>query len=340
MLIENGNSDCVGRWLTIVIPVHLSNQHVIGMLESIKAQDDTDFEVIFVLNGHSNEKLFEIQKEIETILDKAKFSFKFSMTDKQGANPARRFGADLAIGEYVFFLDCDDQLASSNVLSKFKTIIDAHKPDILSTNLQSATIDGQQLVLGNRIYNYKKPDELLRFSSNVADVVHNYGTNICARFIRRELLKNLEFLNLPYCQDWNVSAKIFLRAQTFIFASEPSYLWVKRDNSASSAESLDLGSHHNSFNCIVDIHDFYKKSCVNSERTFFLFDRIVRFCFQHMIRGQRIGSNYGHSTGLKLVREVFQLNHIKHLNGRLLLMLLLLQLPGLHIADNRIGGTK
>lgn len=308
--------------ISIIIPIYFYNEFVENMFLSLKNQNYFDYEVVVVGNSLPKDDFEVIKSNISKAFLDSKIKINYVFTDLIGANTARRIGYENSVGEYVFFIDCDDQLVHENVLKKLSDIIDEFHTDIISVNLQHALLSQDKIIPQNIIYNYINSDKNLSKSNALQynDIIHNYGTNICARLIKRELLLDIKFLDVPYAQDWNISSKMFLNAQSFYFVSEPFYYWVYRENSTSRVSSMTLERHRKAFNSIVDITEYYKKNDTKNEYQYFLYERIINFCFQYTLRCSFIDINEGMKTANNFIKKHVEFNKNLYKSKKILLM--------------------
>lgn len=92
--------------VSIIVPVYNANKYLHDCLNSIKSQTFPDFEVLLIDDG-SNDDSLSILQEYQT----ADTRFRVYQQDNRGASSARNVGLDNAVGEYVCFVDADDQIA-------------------------------------------------------------------------------------------------------------------------------------------------------------------------------------------------------------------------------------
>lgn len=95
---------------SIIIPVYNASKYLESTIESIVSQDFTDYEIILVDDGSSDDS-WKLCKQ---------FSQKFKnircfTKENGGASSARNYGIDKAIGEYIVFVDSDDKLVSNSL---------------------------------------------------------------------------------------------------------------------------------------------------------------------------------------------------------------------------------
>ena len=111
--------------ISIIIPVHNTENYLNQCLDSVLNQDFHDFEVICINNG-STDKSLDILKNYAQNDLRVKV---ISQIDK-GPGNARNVGLSHAQGEYVLFVDSDDFL-SENSLSRIYDNAESNQSDIV-----------------------------------------------------------------------------------------------------------------------------------------------------------------------------------------------------------------
>lgn len=111
---------------TIIIPMHDAQEFIVQALESVKNQNFGNYECI-VIDDHSQDKSKELVEEY--IVNNPSINFKLYETpnEKWGPGTARNIGLDNGIGEYVVFLDADDELHDENSLKNISSAIDRNE---------------------------------------------------------------------------------------------------------------------------------------------------------------------------------------------------------------------
>ena len=313
---------------SIIIPIYFYNNYVEGMFESIVSLEYVSCEIIVIGNSISKEEFFSHQKSILLKFKNSRFNLKFILADKPGANYARTLGLNESSSDYVFFMDSDDQFTERNILTKTENIINQYGPDVITFNLQHALLEENKIQPLSVVYTYKNADRLLTYEKDFKVITQNYGTNIVARFIRRELITDLIFLDLPYCQDWNASSKVYFRVKSFYFVNSPGYYWVNRKDSISKNSTMNLAKHLKSFDSITDIIEFYEANNPTNKQNYFLYDRIIKFCFQYIARSSFFELKEGiQRSNLLLNRKVPSFYFIT--NRKILIMYLLIKIKPL-----------
>lgn len=111
---------------SILIPNFNSEKWIIRLLDSIKNQTYTDYEVI-IIDDMSEDKSPEI---IENYIMNLDNFYYFENFKKLWNGGSRNSGVESAVGEYIIFLDSDDFLDSDNCLQRIAEIIEENNnPD-------------------------------------------------------------------------------------------------------------------------------------------------------------------------------------------------------------------
>lgn len=110
---------------SVIIPVYKVETYLRDCIQSVQSQNCNDFEIIMIDDG-SPDRCPQICDE----LAKRDCRIKVWHSKNEGASMARKIGAELANGEYLFFLDADDTI-SSECLFELEKQIRRCEPDIV-----------------------------------------------------------------------------------------------------------------------------------------------------------------------------------------------------------------
>lgn len=111
---------------TIIIPMHNAEEFILRALESVKIQNFDDYECI-VIDDHSQDQSRELVEKYISRNPNNKFQLYETPDNKWGPGTARNMGLDNSTGEYVVFLDADDELNDENSLKNISSAIDRNE---------------------------------------------------------------------------------------------------------------------------------------------------------------------------------------------------------------------
>lgn len=223
---------------TIIIPAYNAEDYLQRCLDSILSQEFTDYEVI-VINDGSTDGTSAVLKRYPTV--------KVISQSNQGMATARNRGLDAAQGDYILFVDSDDELMP-------------HALSILAPQLTGEDIVG----FGTRIYNEQTGTNIdFQLSTNDSkqysgwDYFNLYRLKstlvhfvcIWQRVYRRVFLaeNNMHFVDgLRRAEDDLFTTMVMLHAQSVKTISDPLYIYHVRKGSITrtSDPKLDADSWH------------------------------------------------------------------------------------------------
>ena len=150
--------------LSIVIPVYNGEKFIENCIESIANQDNGRIEVIMVNDGSKDNSAKICLSQAE------KYPFiKYFEKENGGVSSARNFALDKITGEYVWFVDVDDNI-SANVIEKIFEI----ESDLAVFNYVRATDNEEKVInvtASDYVYNLSSFDEFFN------KYVFNYKLN-------------------------------------------------------------------------------------------------------------------------------------------------------------------
>ena len=136
--------------ISVIIPVYNAGNYIVDTLNSVLQQTLKDIEVIVVNDGSNDQSLAECYRLQET--DKRIIIIN---QDNQGVSKARNVGKQNATGDYIIFIDADDEL-------------DCRMLEILYT--QARKTDSDISVCGvDRIFE-KKQEEKQKYHCNYEEI--------------------------------------------------------------------------------------------------------------------------------------------------------------------------
>lgn len=202
---------------SIIIPVHDSGPELIKAVESCVNQTEKNIEIIIVDNG----SITKYAKEVANKFCDPRIKYIYSAYANRSA--ARNIGINIADGQYLQFLDADDELD----LNKIKMGIDFL---LQNKNYHS-------YITSTRFFNQDGVvvKEFLKFDNNIA--VHN------TLVISAPLLKNENIIHfredLVRCEDWLFWIENLLGKNNYFNQNYfGSFINVTGSNSMSQADEM------------------------------------------------------------------------------------------------------
>lgn len=233
----------MSKIFSIIIPVYNVANYLDKAVESVLSQDiskDT-YEIILVDDGSKDEsgyKCDEWEKKYPQLI-------KVIHKENDGLGFARNSGLEIALGEYIIFLDSDDYWNNLNALSQFRRIIVSENPDVV--------------VFKNCIYDevtgvLKEPKKDLNKVITIENAIKEeyYDFSAWNKVVRKSLLldKHIKFKK-GISEDMLWSFSVLLFAQKVSFYLERS-VYVYRKGRAGSLTAQKCMTYKEEYIKILD----------------------------------------------------------------------------------------
>ena len=101
--------------ISVVVALYNVEKYILGCVDSILAQDERDFELVFVDDGSTDDTVNVVEKRCQGI----EIPWKIIRSENRGQSSARNIGLKNAEGEQIVFIDSDDAV-SHDFLSMLK----------------------------------------------------------------------------------------------------------------------------------------------------------------------------------------------------------------------------
>ena len=216
--------------VSVIVPVFNTERYLRTCLNSLASQTFSDFEAILVDDG-STDASFAICKEFCEKDDR----FRVLQKKNGGASSARNLGLEHARGEYVYFLDSDDEISDST-LHKLHTCAKESAADLVFFEALARN-NGGDFFTGQ--YDYHKqylPDAPYRLMEEML-AYKEFHVSIPLLFIKKSLfdVNGLRFREGIISEDMIMAYRLFSLAERGAHIHE--YLYCRRFHSGSVTTS-------------------------------------------------------------------------------------------------------
>ena len=207
--------------ISIIVPIYNAEKELPRMLCSIQKQSVEEYEVIMIDDG-SKDRSADICKEIA----KKDLRFQYYYQENKGVSIARNNGLRRAKGEYIAFVDADDEI-DKNYL---ETLMCACKySDIAVCDM---------VVESNGI-------EVKRFTGEYDKLPREQAINLllsrkiissgpCAKLFKRDIIGKIVFPELKTYEDMLFNLYVFFNAATVTITSKTQYHYIENSQGAMS----------------------------------------------------------------------------------------------------------
>ncbi|MEG1188067.1 MAG: glycosyltransferase [Bacteroidales bacterium] len=215
--------------LSIITPVYNVAHYLPDCIESILAQQFTDFELILINDGSTDES-----GELCDRFAQRDTRIRVFHQDNRGLSGARNQGIDAARGEYIAFIDSDDTVS----------------PDLFATNMKILGADPSIDLLEFPIFVYYGAPEAHLWRKGPHDFNetpfeewfrrkgydHTYA---CNKLFRSNLFRDIRFPEGKIFEDIFTIPKIFKECRHYYLSDRGIYYYHAREGSISRKESFE-----------------------------------------------------------------------------------------------------
>ena len=221
--------------ITVIVPVYNKDEYVAKLIECVQKQEFRDFECILVDDG-STDKSGKICDEMAADDD----TISVIHIQNGGVSHARNVALEMAKGEYITFLDSDDEIPI-DYLKRIAEDIRLYNPDMVIGGIKKVYESGSETIIypfDERVYTMQ---ELLPQFAEAQRDCGVFGWCVNKTF-KRELAESCRFDEaLVLCEDFDFFIEIYKRIYTIYFDLQNYYLYFsdRGEYSASTLSQID-----------------------------------------------------------------------------------------------------
>ncbi|WP_431061046.1 glycosyltransferase family 2 protein [Weissella paramesenteroides] len=212
--------------ISIIMPVFNVELYLKDSIESVLTQTYSNFELIIIDDGSTDNSAEEIKKI------RARTGYKniqFIQTDNKGLSMARNLGIKKSVGQYIYFLDSDDFL-ETNFIEKITDEIQDKNCDMVIFNYNKVDNMGNKIFENGMHITNNIHDSKRLMTEYLEGNIQNYAWSYVAK--KDLYCKNKIFFPIRRAyEDIVVFPKLLYFSKKPIFIKEKLYNYRQRDNS-------------------------------------------------------------------------------------------------------------
>lgn len=227
--------------VTISMPVYKSEKYVKRAFESALNQDFKNTEILIINNG-STDKSMDIINEVIANYEGSKEIRIIKRDINIGLGDARNLAIEHARGEYLFFMDSDDEI-TTDCISKLYCKMSQLDVDFVAGSVMLKGFTSLRVI--GCFHKYK--DELIQGQSSLANYVYlkknHFNITIWNKLYNLSFLRNNSILceSTHLNEDELFTFKVILNTKSCFLSSDKTYHYYMNEDSA-------MGIHRKSFN--------------------------------------------------------------------------------------------
>lgn len=213
--------------ISIIIPVYNTEKFISRCIDSVLKQDYANIEIVLIndFSKDNSEKIISEKLNSATHFKHAVINNKENL----GLSNSRNIGINHSTGDYLYFLDSDDELSNEQVISKFYKKIEETKADVCIAETQQ--IRNKEFIQNN--YHLIKSEK----NSLEHEIAEHYlkgewAAIACNRLYRKQFIvnNNLSFYPNIINEDELWSFQVYLKARKIVFLKEKTYYYYIGEN--------------------------------------------------------------------------------------------------------------
>lgn len=215
--------------ISIIIPVYNAEKYLERCVDSVlNALPNSRFKgEVLLINNNSTDKSPELMKKLQKKHPK---TISVLQCNTPGASAVRNFGVQKARGEFIWFIDADDEIAKTAV-GRLMTEAEDKKADLVMMGAERVFADGRRDYLS--AVKASSKDFKRRFV--------RYGMGPWQILIRREwwLKNNFAFKEGVIHEDMELMSALILDTDNFASVDEPLYFYYQNPGSVLHQEAFN-----------------------------------------------------------------------------------------------------
>lgn len=216
--------------ISVIVPIYNAERYIEDCVSSIINQTYPSIEVILIDDGSTDESL-NICKRFACLDNRVCVFHK----ENEGLVETRKFGINMANGDYIMFVDADDYIDLTQV-EALVAKIDLRPSDMLLFNLTEEYED-RKIIKKNHfaegIYDYSTIKEIIVPKMISYDEFFDFGVlpnAVCKLINRKFYLDNMPIVdsNITLGEDAAITYQLLIKAKTIEIVDIASYHYNKR----------------------------------------------------------------------------------------------------------------
>ena len=233
--------------ISVIVPFYNEEKYLNRCLDSIINQTYNDLEILLIDDG-SNDNSFNIAKEYESKDSR----IKLYKQNNEGLSSARNKGLDNAQGEYILFVDGNDEIVNTMIYDLYNLLINTNCDiaicSIKEINDDNHLIDNKEEII-NIIDNDDKYDMIQK--DPIRSVVQ------WNKLFKKYIFDDIRFPVGKYHEDEYVIHKELFKANKIAYTNKQLYLYYRNPNSISL--NPDMKKRYDIVLAYKDRIEFFKK---------------------------------------------------------------------------------
>lgn len=256
---------------TIIMPVYNGEKFLERSFNSIFQQKYSDIEVIVVDDGSTDNSSVLLQQLQEK--RPSNITIRIVSEENKGICYARNNALEKATGEYIFFIDQDDEM----------------EPDAVQSLIEKLKIDGADILIGGYYLMNEQGKVIETWRLNPREGYSPFRiTAPWGRVYKNIIIQsnNIRFFDTKISEDFYFNICYMSYCKKISVTSYIAYRWFYRKQSESHSNMNKLSDERNPFPMLSQLlHDMKKNSCIPDDLFSFMLYKHVLWYLLYVSKG-------------------------------------------------------
>ena len=237
--------------VSVIVPVYNTEKYLRCCLDSVIGQTLQDIEIVCVNDG-------SIDGSLKILEDFANKDSRITVINQEnkGLSAARNVGLKIAAADYISFIDSDD-FVHPTFLERLYSAIQDTDSDISGCNFTK--IRENSAIIPSKKETEHIYEPALEVLLNRKNFIH---FNVWNKLYKRELIRDVPFIEGMYYEDWVFNTCVFAKAASFVWLNTPLYGYRISENSIMRS-SYSLKKMNDYVVGIEGVRNFFYKNYPN-----------------------------------------------------------------------------
>ena len=234
--------------VSIIVPVYQVEKYLRKCLDSLVNQTLEEIEILVINDGSPDDS----QVIIDEFQQKYPLKIKSFIKENGGLSDARNFGLEKATGEFIGFVDSDDEV-SKTMFQEMYSLAKKHEAEMVICNLQKVDEHGNVTQKLTQIPNMPERIELKNHFSVFSDLSYF----ACNKIFKRELFDHKRFKVGIHFEDIQLIPQLLLDCKIIAQTQNYHYQYLERSDSITKTHTikgLDI------LKAVEDVNDYFTES--------------------------------------------------------------------------------
>lgn len=244
--------------LSIIIPIYNVQDYLPQLVNCLSKQIFTNFETVFVDDGSTDMSYDVLIEQVKLLKNKVTII----QQDNAGLSGARNSGILNSVGEYIFFLDSDDEITYDFVQKIIRIIQINNRPDTILFDYMCIDELGKSIESTYGHGSIYKMDNLTNSSTVLNALSKDEIPTTAWSFVTKKsiIVNNKIYFSVgKKFEDTNFTPKVIYYSNKIKLISEKMYKYRQRTGSI-----MDTHTDKDAFDAIFVVEDLYKFAKNNS----------------------------------------------------------------------------